>query len=156
MRLRPDRRWRPIRPRSRIGRIPHPDNEQLRESAMVFRISQLSLRTLFHYRANVRGEAVQAHRVTNPYHAVSILAGARACSEALKCADARFLSAHVPPPLPLPDCDSERCTCRYKHHDDRRAGPRREDASDRGLHRWRGPERRRSPGRRAGDGAGED
>ena len=119
---------------------------------MVFRISQLSLRTLFHYRANVRGEAVQAHRVTNPYHAVSILAGARACSEALKCADARFLSAHVPPPLPLPDCDSERCTCRYKHHDDRRAGPRREDASDRGLQRWRGAERRRLPGRRASDG----
>jgi hypothetical protein len=120
---------------------------------MNFSFSQLSLRTLFHYRANVRREAVQAHRVTNPYHAVSISAGARACSEALKCADARFLSAHVPPPLPLPDCDSERCTCRYKHHDDRRAAPRRENSSGRGLQRWQGAERRRSPGRRAGDGA---
>jgi hypothetical protein len=120
---------------------------------MNFSFSQLSLRTLFHYRANVRREAVQAHRVTNPYHAVSISAGARACSEALKCADARFLSAHVPPPLPLPDCDSEHCTCRYKHHDDRRAAPRRENSSGRGLQRWQGAERRRSPGRRAGDGA---
>jgi hypothetical protein len=117
---------------------------------MVFNFSQLSLRTMFHYRAKVRREAVAAHRVTNPYHAVSIVAGARACDAALKCADARFLSGRSPPALPLPECDSEHCTCRYRHHDDRRAGLRREDESG----RWQGSDRRRSPGRRASDGAG--
>jgi hypothetical protein len=89
-------------------------------------------------------------RVSNPYHAVSILPGKAACPAAYRLSGLRFLSRHAPR-LPLPSCDSEQCSCRFKHHQDRRAGPRRR--SDQGMMEglWNGTERRRSPGRRAED-----
>jgi hypothetical protein len=42
----------------------------------------------------------------------------------------RFLSREAPQ-LPLKDCASASCTCRYQHHEDRRRGPRR--ARDMGV-----------------------
>jgi hypothetical protein len=86
----------------------------------------------------------------NPYHAVSILPGKGACPSAYRLTGLRFLSRNAPR-LPLPSCDSAHCTCRFRHHKDRRAGPRRR--SDQGMMSglWNGPERRRSPGRRADD-----
>jgi hypothetical protein len=89
-------------------------------------------------------------RPSSPYHAVSILPGKGACPAAFRLSRIRFLSSHAPR-LPLPSCDSDHCACRFKHHNDRRAGPRRR--SDQGLMSgiWNGPERRRSPGRRATD-----
>ena len=89
-------------------------------------------------------------REANPYHAVSILPGKGACPAAFRLSGIRFLSTGAPR-LPLPSCDSEHCDCRFKHHNDRRAGPRR--LIERGLlpPTWSAPERRRSPGRRAED-----
>jgi hypothetical protein len=88
----------------------------------------------------------------NPYHAVSILPGASACAAACRFAGQRFLSRQAPR-LPLPTCDARTCACRFKHHKDRRAGPRRN--SDVGLMAAPPPgktkERRQSRGRRAED-----
>jgi hypothetical protein len=88
---------------------------------------------------------------TNPYHAVSILPGATGCAAAFRFARQRFLSRQAPR-LPLPSCDSRTCACRFKHHKDRRAGPRRN--SDVGMMMTaspKGKERRQSRGRRAED-----
>jgi hypothetical protein len=89
-------------------------------------------------------------REVDPYHAVSILPGQGACPAAYRLSGIRFLSRNAPR-LPLPSCDCEHCACRFKHHQDRRAGPRR--CNERGLASatWMGPERRQSPGRRADD-----
>jgi hypothetical protein len=94
--------------------------------------------------------SVTSHRVANPYHAVSIQPGPAACGPARRLRDRRFLSAEAPA-LPLEGCDEGRCTCRYRHHDDRRQDPRR--ASDRGfpLAELRGGERRVGHGRRVTD-----
>ncbi len=52
-------------------------------------------------------------------HAVSIRAGLLPCGAVRQLGDQRFLSDEAPT-LPLSDCDSERCECRYRHHADRR------------------------------------
>jgi hypothetical protein len=72
--------------------------------------------------AETTGEHV---RITNPWHAVSILPRPGACEPARSIAGKRFLSSEEPPPLPLEGCTAATCTCRYNHHSDRRA-PRRE------------------------------
>jgi hypothetical protein len=54
-------------------------------------------------------------------HAVSVETGLTPCAAAIALSDRRFLSNEAPP-LPLPDCDSDSCGCRYAHHDDRRSG----------------------------------
>lgn len=114
-------------------------------------VGKWSLSALFHYKAKIRREPVKAHRVLNPFHAVSIqpaLMGA--CSAAHRCDGRRFLSAEAPV-LPLQQCDSEKCLCRYVHHEDRRSELRR-IADDRGPARvWAGVERRQSGGRRITD-----
>lgn len=68
--------------------------------------------------------AVTAHRIVNPYHAVSIEPGADCCSHALETKDTRFLSAEAPA-IPLTGCDAPACACVYAHHDDRRSGKER-------------------------------
>lgn len=87
---------------------------------------------------------------SNQYHAVSVVPGTDACAAAHRFTGRRFLSQQAPR-LPLPTCDAERCDCRFRHHKDRRAGPRRR--SDIGLMpaAWNGAERRRTGGRRADD-----
>src|SRR3981189_1697712 len=68
--------------------------------------------------------------VKEPWHAVSVVGGPRACPAAEGLRDKRFLSDEAPR-LPLPECSSPwRCKCVYRHHPDRRAIPRRE--TDRG------------------------
>jgi hypothetical protein len=84
------------------------------------------------------------------FHAVSIIPGASACGAAHRFTGQRFLSEHAPR-LPLPMCDSDHCTCRYKHHKDRRAGPRRREEVGMMVAPYLGSERRRSRGRRAED-----
>jgi len=65
-----------------------------------------------------------------PWHAVSVVEGPRACPAAEGLRNKRFLSDEAPR-LPLPDCSSPwRCKCKYRHHADRRAISRRE--TDRG------------------------
>jgi hypothetical protein len=59
------------------------------------------------------------------YHAVTVMAGADACAQAKALKDVRLLSLEAPR-LPIVGCTSpEGCKCRFQHHADRRAGPRR-------------------------------
>ncbi|MCX4190009.1 hypothetical protein [Methylophaga sp. OBS3] len=55
------------------------------------------------------------------FHGVSITPSAGACRAAQAIANKRFLSSDAPV-LPLTDCDTAYCGCRYEHHQDRR-GP---------------------------------
>lgn len=88
----------------------------------------------------------------HPWHAVSIVPGSGACQPALAVRGKRFLSGEAPP-LPLPGCaNPSACKCVYRHHQDRRSGPRR--ALELTGHRTARPptERRAGPGRRKRDG----
>jgi hypothetical protein len=98
------------------------------------------------------GREVQTHRVTNPYHAVSIKAGPSCVQTKLKYGSRRFLSAEAPP-LPLPTCDVTACICQYAHHDDRRAEPDRrlQDVWNPNARLAEGGDRRRLRGRRVTD-----
>lgn len=85
------------------------------------------------------------------YHCVEVVAGPRACAAALSLKDVRVLSADAPR-LPLVDCESpSTCKCVYRHHDDRRAGPRRATELDELADPWAHSERRRAWGRRETD-----
>jgi hypothetical protein len=83
------------------------------------------------------------------WHAVLIVAPGSACAAAQACKGKRYLSTEAPR-LPLANCDAAACGCKYRHFEDRRAGPRREEAN--------GPDgkrpvtnRRKTKGRRAQD-----
>ncbi|MGB5164869.1 MAG: hypothetical protein WBN09_09505 [Woeseiaceae bacterium] len=54
------------------------------------------------------------------FHAVSIRHETNACMAAKELAGRRFLSGAAPQ-LPLPECDAAECSCRFRHHDDRRS-----------------------------------
>ena len=85
------------------------------------------------------------------YHAVSVVSGARACAAARQLKNVRVLSADAPR-LPLASCESPAtCTCTYRHHDDRRAGPRRARELGQLGGPWAMTDRRRSVGRRESD-----
>jgi hypothetical protein len=86
----------------------------------------------------------------NPYHAVSVLPGTDACAAAYRFSGQRFLSTQAPR-LPLPSCDTKTCGCRFKHHKDRRSGPRRNSDIGMVMAGFSGNERRQSRGRRATD-----
>jgi hypothetical protein len=59
------------------------------------------------------------------FHAVTVLPGTDACPQAQSVRGVRLLSAEAPR-LPMAGCDRpDQCLCRFKHHDDRRAGERR-------------------------------
>ena len=64
------------------------------------------------------------------YHAVSIEPGRNCCHSARMLRGKMYLSSEAPA-LPLKNCVNDQCTCRYAHHEDRRAGLRR--ASDMGV-----------------------
>jgi len=64
--------------------------------------------------------AVQASSKKTAYHAVSIKFTGNACDAAREMEGRRFLSSAAPR-LPLPDCDVLDCSCRFAHHQDRRA-----------------------------------
>jgi hypothetical protein len=71
-----------------------------------------------------------AKKISTAHHAVSIAPGPRCCAAAREQQGQRFLSREAPP-LPLKGCTQPDCTCRYAHHEDRRAKPRR--ARDMGV-----------------------
>jgi hypothetical protein len=125
----------------------------VRENAtMAFNISTWWHRRRVQSEVQFSGRAVQVHRVTNPFHAVSIKAGPTCEKTALQYGRTRYLSREAPT-LPLPTCNPKGCTCRYLHHDDRRGG---QDRRERDV--WSAQpqpaasvERRRSGGRRVTD-----
>lgn len=55
----------------------------------------------------------------NPFRAVSIKAGTGSCVAVKAVQGERFLIGTVPH-IPLADCGSKSCTCKYVHHEDRR------------------------------------
>jgi len=90
-------------------------------------------------------------RSKQPWHAVSVLPGGNACPHVLRLIERRFLCVQAPR-LPLRECPFvATCTCTYRHHLDRRQGPRR-SADETGRRTPpKGPERRAGRGRRQGD-----
>ena len=61
-------------------------------------------------------------RAASKYHAVSIHPGSRCCYAVQTTGDKRFLTSGRVPPLPLANCNSGACTCKYVRHEDRRTG----------------------------------
>jgi|SRR6185295_1942868 len=107
-------------------------------------------------RSQISGKVQRNQRITNPWHAVSIVTGSVVaddyiCKAAMALREKRVLSAEAPQ-LPLRECSNPGgCRCHYQHHSDRRSDRRR--ARDNGLpgRDYGGPERRRSEGRRQTD-----
>jgi hypothetical protein len=90
------------------------------------------------------------HWISNPWHAVSVIPCRGACVAARESSRVRFLSKEAPA-LPLSGCPLRVCTCRYRHHEDRRREPRRAaDVVAQNRH-WPGRERREARGRRITD-----
>jgi hypothetical protein len=119
---------------------------------MAFDLSSWWRRERTQAEVRMRGRSVNAERVTNPYHSVSIVAGASCSQTALRYGGRRYLIQEAPS-IPLWSCDSRNCRCRYLHHQDRRDGSdrRRRDASDAPTRIPKGGDRRGSYGRRATD-----
>jgi hypothetical protein len=76
----------------------------------------------------------RAEVVTNPYKAVTIVAGRQACKAAWNLADQSYLASEAPP-LPLPSCRINKCTCHYEYHEDRREVMNDRRGSNSGLQR---------------------
>jgi hypothetical protein len=85
------------------------------------------------------------------YRGVEVIAGEDACDAARSLRNVRLLSAEVPR-LPHKTCDRPAdCKCIYRHFNDRREGPRRENDGAFVTVAYRGDERRRGRGRRESD-----
>jgi hypothetical protein len=85
-----------------------------------------------------------------PWHAVTIAAPANSCSAAQVHKGKRYLSRDAPR-LPLAECDTAACQCKYKHFPDRRDSPRRHDEKGAAPQVRDKNNRRTSRGRRAVD-----
>jgi hypothetical protein len=85
------------------------------------------------------------------YHCVEVIAPAVACEAARSLKNVRLLSAEAPR-LPLATCDRPtQCDCRFRHFNDRRQGPRRDDEHATVPRAHQGPEQRKWRGRRDSD-----
>ena len=85
------------------------------------------------------------------YRGVEVIAAAGACEAAQSLKDVRLLTAETPL-LPLKACDRpSTCKCIYRHFEDRRRGPRRENEHALVAFVHQGSERRRRLGRRESD-----
>ena len=86
------------------------------------------------------------------FHAVSIVPGPVACPQVKALKNARLLSLEAPR-LPVVGCTNPGgCHCRFQHHDDRRAGPRRTGLGKSTQGTWSADDNRRhSAGRRDSD-----
>lgn len=86
---------------------------------MAFSLSEWLMRRRIGAQVRSAGARVEHSRIANPFHAVSIEPGMRACAEARSHEGQRYLSAAAPM-LPLRGCTQATCQCRYVHHKDRR------------------------------------
>jgi hypothetical protein len=93
-------------------------------------------------------------RRLNPYKSVEVCCDESACDGAKALIGKRFLVSDTPL-LPLLDCTSKKCNCKYSHHPDRRdfEEDRRLSSSLKASVFWDGDnkERRDKHGRRVGD-----
>ena len=90
--------------------------------------------------------AKSVKKISTTHHAVSIVPGYRCCHEVRELAGTRFLSREAPA-LPLKNCSSDSCSCRYEHHTDRRGGPRRARDMGVAMDGWLEVDRRAEVGR---------
>lgn len=116
---------------------------------MQFSITNWLMRKRINAQARASGRTMQHHRVGNPYHAVSIETGVKACAESRKLEGRRFL-ASAAPMLPLPTCKSPVCKCHYVHYNDRR-GRQDRRVLPHNPHAHKMNERREGSGRRMSD-----
>jgi hypothetical protein len=87
-------------------------------------------------------------RSKDSWHAVSIVAGSHACAAVQRLHGKRYLPAEAPR-LPLTTCGhQEQCTCKYRHHPDRRADQRRSGNPAPGTNAQVPVKERRRPGER--------
>ena len=95
---------------------------------------------------------VQASHHVGPWHAVSVTTEQFCCGAARGLLGRRYLAAEAPR-LPLAECTvKDACSCKYKHHEDRRGSPRRkEDKSGLPGRNPNGIERRTVQSRRQED-----
>jgi hypothetical protein len=86
------------------------------------------------------------------FHAISIVAGPNPCAQVKALEGTRLLSLEAPR-LPIVGCTNPGgCRCKFQHHEDRRAGPRRSGLRSSTQAVWStGDNRRRSNGRRDSD-----
>jgi len=86
------------------------------------------------------------------FHAVSIVAGPDGCAQAKALKGVRLLSLSAPR-LPIVGCTNpDGCHCKFQHHSDRRAGPRRSGLRTQAPNAESSNDnRRRLPGRRDSD-----
>ena len=89
--------------------------------ALVLLIVWLYLRRRGQAAEEAREKTVLKKTGDTAYHAVSIKFDSKACEAAKAMSGRRFLS-NAAPRIPLPDCDSLECNCRFAHHKDRRSG----------------------------------
>jgi len=118
---------------------------------MAFSLSSWLFRRRVRDEVQLSGRPVQAHRVVNPFHAVTVVPGPMCCEEARKLEGVRLLSQEAPK-LPLRGCTCAACACRYAHHEDRRQGSdrRRRDVWNPAV-AVQANDRRRDRGRRITD-----
>ena len=116
---------------------------------MDFNLSNWFLRRRIDSEVRTSGRPMEHRRIANPYHAVSIEAGAKACSEARERDGKRYLSASAPM-LPLRGCTQSTCHCRYVHHNDRRSKQDRR-VNFANPHAHKRADRRTGGGRRIND-----
>ena len=116
---------------------------------MAFNLSNWILRRRIDAEAKTSGRPVEHRRIGNPFHAVSIEPGRRACTNARQREGKRYPSDSAPM-LPLPGCTHSTCQCRYVHHNDRRSkSDRRVNFANPHAHKM--SERRHGAGRRMTD-----
>jgi hypothetical protein len=103
-------------------------------------------------RKDLDRRGVQVSRQVGPWHAVSVTTEQFCCEAARGLLGRRFLAAAAPR-LPLSECTvKDACSCKYKHHEDRRGTPRRkEDKSGLPSRNPYGTERRTVQSRRQED-----
>jgi hypothetical protein len=64
-------------------------------------------------------------KVSTRWHAVTVVLHESSCAAAALCRNTRYLAGEAPR-LPLADCPHPNdCHCTFRHHEDRRGGPRR-------------------------------
>jgi hypothetical protein len=117
---------------------------------LAFNLSSWFLRRRIDAEVRTSGRPVEHRRIGNPYHAVSIEPGTRACEAARAASAKRFLSTAAPM-LPLRECaHPSACQCRYAHYQDRRSQPdRRVNFANPHAHKM--SDRRTGGGRRIND-----
>jgi len=106
----------------------------------------------YYFVSNSNAEPEEDEDEQEKFPAITIVVDeAEACPSVLKLVGQRLLSDEAPL-LPLIDCTSAECTCKYRHYVDRRGGSRRGDEKSVIKRCYGGSEKRVAQrGRRASD-----